>query len=58
MLIHDDIRQAQDNEENHFSNPINAYLFIKHLTLDWHNIANLLPNGKTTFLAEFVLHLV
>jgi hypothetical protein len=44
-VIKDEIRQAQGNEEYYFGNPVNAYLFIKHLTADWYNIEELLPAG-------------
>ncbi|CAF3704453.1 unnamed protein product [Rotaria socialis] len=37
-IIKDEIRQAQGKEENYFGNPINAYLFTKHLTVDWYGI--------------------
>lgn len=46
-LIKDEIRQAQGNEEFYFGNPVNAYLFIKHLTVDWYAIEELLPKGTT-----------
>ena len=49
-LIKDEIRQAQGNEEFHFGNPINAHLFIKHLTTDWIDVQKLLPNGKIVIL--------
>jgi hypothetical protein len=39
------MRQAQ-GKENYFSNPINSYIFIKHLTIDWCPIEELLPIGK------------
>ncbi len=45
-VIKDEIRQAQGNEEYYFGNPVNAYLFIKHLTAEWYNIEELLPAGK------------
>ena len=44
-MIKDEIRQAQGNEEYYFGNPINSYLFIKHLTSDWYNIEETLPAG-------------
>ena len=44
-VIKDEIRQAQGNEEYYFGNPINSYLFIKHLTSDWYNIEDILPAG-------------
>ena len=46
-VINDEIRQAQGNEEYYFGNPINAYLFIKHLTAEWYGIEELLPSGRT-----------
>ncbi|CAF1088429.1 unnamed protein product [Rotaria sordida] len=42
-VIKDEIRQAQRNEDYYFGNPVNAYLFIKHLTIDWNNIEEILP---------------
>ncbi|CAF4868531.1 unnamed protein product [Rotaria magnacalcarata] len=42
-VIKDEIRQAQGNEEYYFGNPVNSYLFIKHLATDWNNIEKLLP---------------
>ncbi|CAF0962953.1 unnamed protein product [Adineta steineri] len=42
-VIKDEIRQAQGNEEYYFGNPVNSYLFIKHLTAEWYNIEELLP---------------
>lgn len=43
-MINDEIRQAQGNEEFHFGNPINAHLFIKHLTVEWDQIKTLLSD--------------
>ncbi|CAF3520069.1 unnamed protein product [Rotaria socialis] len=45
-VIKDEIRQAQGNEEYYFGNPVNSYLFIKHLTADWNNIEQLLPTDS------------
>ncbi|CAF4241633.1 unnamed protein product [Rotaria sp. Silwood2] len=42
-VIKDEIRQAQGNEEYYFGNPVNSYLFIKHLTTDWNSIEDILP---------------
>ncbi|CAF0822451.1 unnamed protein product [Rotaria sp. Silwood1] len=46
-IIKDEIRQAQGNEEYYFGNPVNSYLFIKHLTNDWNNIEETLPTDFT-----------
>jgi hypothetical protein len=45
-LIKDEIRQAQGKEDSYFGNPINAYLFIKHLTVEWYNIEEIVSPGK------------
>ena len=45
-IIKDEIRQAQGNEENYFGNPVNAHLFVKHLTADWYNIEEIVSNSK------------
>lgn len=45
-VIKDELRQARGNEEFYFGNPVNAFLFIKHLTVDWDAVQKLLPNGK------------
>ncbi|CAF0905886.1 unnamed protein product [Adineta ricciae] len=37
-VIKDEIRQAQGNPERYFGNPVNSYLFIKHLTVEWYNV--------------------
>ncbi|CAF1572864.1 unnamed protein product, partial [Adineta steineri] len=37
-VIKDEIRQAQGNGDYYFGNPVNAYLFIKHLTVDWYTV--------------------
>ncbi|CAF1329145.1 unnamed protein product [Adineta ricciae] len=51
-VIKDEIRQAQGNEEYYFGNPVNSYLFIKHLTADWYNIEELLPTNFSKNLAD------
>ena len=45
-LIKNEIRQAQGNEEQYFGNPINAYLFIKHLTAEWYRIEEIVSSGE------------
>ncbi len=45
-VIKDEIRQAQDNEDQYFGNPVNAFLFIKHLTPDWYAIKEIVSPGK------------
>ncbi len=45
-VIKDEIRQAQGNEDQYFGNPVNAYLFIKHLTPDWYAIEEIVSSGK------------
>ncbi|CAF4922620.1 unnamed protein product, partial [Rotaria socialis] len=37
-LIESQVSRAKGNEEKYFSNPINSYLFIKHLTIEWNHI--------------------
>ncbi len=44
-VINDEISQTQGKEEQYFSNPINAYLFIKHLTIEWYRIKTMIPPG-------------
>ena len=44
-LIKDEINQAKGNEDYYFGNPVNSYLFIKHLTVEWNNIQALLSQG-------------
>ncbi|UJR10274.1 hypothetical protein I4U23_014481 [Adineta vaga] len=51
-VIKDEIRQAQGNEEYYFGNPVNSYLFIKHLTADWYNIEELLPADYSKTLGD------
>ncbi|CAF0977447.1 unnamed protein product [Adineta ricciae] len=51
-VIKDEIRQAQSNEEYYFGNPVNSYLFIKHLTADWYNIEELLPTNFSKNLGD------
>ena len=48
-IIKDEIRQAQGNEDQYFGNPVNAYLFIKHLTPDWYTIEEIVSPGKIIF---------
>lgn len=45
-VIKDEIRQAQGNEDNYFGNPVNAYLFTKHLTAEWYAIEEIVSTGK------------
>jgi hypothetical protein len=44
-IIEDELSQAQNKVVEYFSNPINAYLFIKHLTVEWYQIKNMPPSG-------------
>jgi hypothetical protein len=44
-VIKDEISQAQGKEEQYFGNPINTYLFIKHLTLEWDQIKEMVSPG-------------
>ncbi|CAF4135447.1 unnamed protein product, partial [Rotaria magnacalcarata] len=37
-LIESQVSRAKGKEEKYFSNPINSYLFIKHLTIEWNHI--------------------
>jgi len=48
-VIKDEIRQAQGKEDFYFGNPVNAYLFIKHLTADWYAIEEIVSSGKFVF---------
>jgi hypothetical protein len=36
---------VKGHEAFYFGNPVNSYLFIKHLTTDWSNIEKMLPPG-------------
>jgi hypothetical protein len=47
-IIEDEVSQAQSKVVEYFSNPINAYLFIKHLTVEWYQIKNMAPSGTIT----------
>jgi hypothetical protein len=46
------MRQAEGKEENYFVNPINSFLFIKHLTIEWYPIEEILPIGN---LVKFLI---
>jgi hypothetical protein len=46
------MHQAQGNEEYYFGNPVNSYVFIKHLTDDWNNIREILPAGKNNLVTK------
>ncbi len=48
-IIKDEIRQAQGKEDFYFGNPVNAYLFIKHLTAEWYGIEEIVSAGKLIF---------
>ncbi|CAF3338903.1 unnamed protein product [Rotaria socialis] len=37
-VINNELSQARGKEEQYFSNPINVYLFFKHLTTEWYHI--------------------
>ncbi|CAF0724352.1 unnamed protein product [Didymodactylos carnosus] len=47
-VIKDEVRQAQQDSDHYFGNPVNAYLFIKHLTAEWYAVEDLIKpeNGK------------
>jgi Prolyl 4-Hydroxylase alpha-subunit, N-terminal region len=49
-VIKDEIRQAQGKENNYFGNPVNAHLFIKHLTADWYTVEETIAPGKSIAL--------
>ncbi len=38
--------QAQGKEEEYFGNPIHAYFFIKHLSIEWDQVKELKPLGE------------
>ncbi|CAF1269041.1 unnamed protein product [Rotaria magnacalcarata] len=40
-VINNDLSQARGKEEQYFSNPINVYLFFKHLTTEWYHIKDM-----------------
>ncbi|CAF4311811.1 unnamed protein product [Rotaria socialis] len=39
--IESEVSRAKVKEEKYFSNPINSFLFIKHLTIEWNHITTL-----------------
>jgi len=45
-VIKDELRQAQGNEDQYFGNPVNAHLFVKHLTVDWYAIEEIASAGR------------
>ncbi|CAF4694094.1 unnamed protein product [Rotaria sp. Silwood1] len=51
-IIKEEIRQAQDKEEIYFGNPVNAYLFIKHLTVDWYGIEEIVYHGISKTMGD------
>jgi hypothetical protein len=53
-IIKDEIRQAQGKEDYYFGNPVNAYLFIKHLTVDWYAIEEIAAPGKLVFNSKHI----
>ena len=53
-IIKDEIRQAQGNEDQYFGNPVNAFLFIKHLTPDWHAIQEIVSAGNLILTGKSV----
>jgi hypothetical protein len=55
-VIKDEISQAQGKEEHYFGNPINTYLFIKHLTVEWDLIKKMVSPG--TFIKSILIFLI
>ncbi|CAF0759590.1 unnamed protein product [Rotaria sordida] len=51
-VIKDEIRQAQGKEEIYFGNPVNAHLFIKHLTVDWYGIEEIVFDDTSKTMAD------
>ncbi|CAM4759527.1 unnamed protein product [Rotaria magnacalcarata] len=47
-VINNDLSQARGKEEQYFSNPINVYLFFKHLTTEWYHIKDMPSPGTFT----------
>ncbi|UJR35641.1 hypothetical protein I4U23_028391 [Adineta vaga] len=43
-IIKDEIRQAQGDTDRYFGNPVNAYLFIKHLTVEWYSVEEIVSS--------------
>ncbi|CAM4974843.1 unnamed protein product [Rotaria socialis] len=49
-LIESQVSRAKGNEENYFSNPINSYLFIKHLTIEWNHIKTMVSSDLSKII--------
>jgi len=53
-------KTALENPDDHLGNPVNAFLFVKHFTIDWdRDIEELLSNSSITGrLSDLILQIL
>jgi hypothetical protein len=56
-VINDELSQAQGKEEQYFGNPINVFVFMRHLTAEWYHIKEMPSPGtfiQSIFISEVI----